>query len=104
MTTRTTSRRVTFQHPFVLEGFARDVPAGTYLVETEDQLMDTLLSQAWKRASTVIRLPTATGTQDIFIDPEQLNAALLRDRAHHDAESSEAAAPPGAPAGRTRKN
>jgi hypothetical protein len=76
---------VTFQRPFILDGFPRDVPAGTYLVETEEELMDTVLSVAWRRASTVIRLRTATGTQDVFIDPEQLNAALLSDRAQQDA-------------------
>lgn len=82
MTTRSTSRLVTFEHPFVLDGFARSVPAGTYLVQTEEELMDTVLSYAWKRASTAIRLPTATGTQDVFIDPDQLNTLLLRDRAY----------------------
>ena len=95
MTTRTTSRTVTFQRPFILDGFARDVPAGTYLVETEEELMDTVLSVAWKRASTVIRLRTATGTEDVFIDPEQLNAALLSDRAQQDAGAGAPKAPSG---------
>lgn len=81
MTTRTTDRRVTFQHPFVLDGFERHISAGTYLVETEEELVDTVLSLAWKRRSTVIRLRTPAGTQDFSIDPEQLEAALLRDRA-----------------------
>ena len=81
MTTRTTSRTVTFHHPFVLDGLAREVAAGTYLVETEEELMDTVLSPAWKRVSTVIRLRTAAGIQDISIDPKQLTAALARDQA-----------------------
>lgn len=102
MTTRMTSREVTFQHPFVLDGFARDVPAGTYLVQTEEELMDTVLSMAWKRASTLIRLRTATGTEDVFIDPNQLNAALLRDRAQRGAASSDAVVPTKAPSARTR--
>ena len=95
MTTRTTSRTVTFHRPFALEGLARDVPAGTYLVETEEALMDTVLSLVWRRVSTAIRLRTAVGTQDYFIDPEHLEAALLRDRAPPDAASSEAAASSG---------
>ena len=32
---------VTFQHPFVLDGFAREVHGATYLVQTEEELMDT---------------------------------------------------------------
>jgi len=100
MTVRTTSRTVTFLHPFILDGFAREVPAGSYQVETEEELMDTVLSLAWKRASTVIRLRTATGTQDVFIDPEQLNAALLNDRAQQNASSSETAAPAKTPSSR----
>jgi len=102
MTVRTTSRTVTFLHPFILDGFAGEVPEGSYLVETEEELMDTRLSLAWKRTSTVIRLRTATGTQDIFIDPEQLNAALLRDRAQQNAASSEAAVPAKTPNRRPR--
>ena len=92
MTTRTTGRTVTFQHPFVLDGFARAVPAGAYLVETEEELMDTVLSLAWKRVSTVIRLRTGAGTQHFFIDPGQLEAALLRDQAPPET-STEAAVP-----------
>lgn len=102
MTTRTTSRTVIFQHPFVLDGFARDAPAGTYLVQTEEELMDTVLSVVWKRTSTLIRVRTAAGTQDIFIDPEQLDAALLRDRAERNAPALEAAAPPAAHVSRRR--
>ena len=94
MTTRMTTRTVTFEHPFILDGFACEAPAGAYLVETEEESVDTLLSMAWKRASTVIRLRTVLGTQDVFIDPEQLNAALLRDRAHEKAAPPAPAAPP----------
>lgn len=40
-----------------------------------------VLTTAWRRVSTMIRVRTGAGTQDVFIEPEQLNAALLRDRA-----------------------
>lgn len=103
MTTRTTSRTVTFRHRFMLDGFERELPAGTYLVQTEEELMDTVLSVAWRRVSTVIRLRTGSGTQDISIDPEQLTAALSRDGASPNPASSEAAAPPPTP-GSTARN
>jgi hypothetical protein len=85
MTARTTSRTVNFLRPFILEGLAREQPAGSYVVLTEEEMMDTVLSQAWRRASTAIRLRTPAGTQDVPIDPEHLNAALLCDRAKQSA-------------------
>ena len=83
MTSRTISRTVTFRHPFMLEGFGRVQP-GSYIVDTEEELLDTVLFQAWKRASTIIRLGTPGRIQDVPIEPEQLNNALLRDRSQED--------------------
>ena len=65
--------------------------------------MDTVLSPAWRRVSTLIRLRTPAGIQDIFIDPEQLNAALSRDEASAGDASSETPAPPAATTNRPRK-
>ena len=67
----------------MVEGFGQVQP-GSYIVETEEELLDTLLFQAWKRASTIIRVGSAGRIQDVPIDPEQLNNALLRDRAQDD--------------------
>lgn len=78
VTSRTTSRTVTFRHPFMVDGFGQVQP-GSYIVDTEEELLDTLLFQAWKRASTIIRLGSPGRVQDVPIDPEQLNNALLRD-------------------------
>ena len=65
----------------MLEGFGRVQPAGSYIVDTEEELLDTVLFQAWRRASTIIRLGAPGRIKDVPIDPEQLNNALLRDRA-----------------------
>ena len=86
MTSRKTSRTVTFRHPFLLDGFGREQPAGTYIVDTEEELLDTVLFQAWKRTSTLIRLGGAGRIDDVPIDPEQLNFALLQDHAQDDSE------------------
>ena len=83
MTSHTISRTVTFRHPFTLEGFGRVQP-GSYIVYTEEELLDTMLSQAWKSASTTIRLSIAGRIQDVPVDPEQLNNALLQDRAQEE--------------------
>jgi hypothetical protein len=37
MTMRTTSRTVTFIHPFNLSGMDKEQPAGTYTVETDEE-------------------------------------------------------------------
>jgi hypothetical protein len=84
MTSRTTSRTVTFRYPFMLDGFDGVQPAGSYIVDTEEELLDTVLFQAWKRASTIIRLGGPGKIQDVPVDPEQLNSALLQDRAQGD--------------------
>ena len=43
VTTRTTSKTVTFRRPFVLKDFACLEPAGDYRVDTEEEQLDSLL-------------------------------------------------------------
>jgi hypothetical protein len=42
MTVRTTSKTVTFMHPFILTGTDEVQPAGTYTVETDEELLQPL--------------------------------------------------------------
>jgi hypothetical protein len=83
MTMRTTSRTVTFIHPFNLSGMDKEQPAGTYTVETDEELLQTLSLPAYKRISTLIRLParprSTMVTQIVEINPLELAAALARD-------------------------
>jgi hypothetical protein len=83
MTMRTTSRMVTFIHPFNLSGMDKEQPAGTYTVETDEELLQTLSLPAYKRISTLIRLParprSTMVTQIVEINPQELAAALTRD-------------------------
>jgi hypothetical protein len=83
MTVRTTSRTVTFIHPFNLSGMDQVQPAGTYTVETDEELLQTLSLPAYKRISTLIRLParpkSTVVTQIVEVDPLELAAALERD-------------------------
>jgi hypothetical protein len=83
MTMRTTSRTVTFIHPFNLSGMDKEQPAGTYTVETDEELIQTLSLPAYKRISTLIRLParprSTMVTQIVEINPQELAAALTRD-------------------------
>jgi hypothetical protein len=81
MTTRTTSKTVTFSRPFILDGFERVAPAGTYQVETEEELLEDVSFPAWKRVMTSIELTHLGTTQHVWIDPAELHEALMRDGA-----------------------
>ena len=63
MTVRTTRKTVTFMHPFSLTGMFEAHPAGTYIVETDEELLRASSVQAYRRIATMIRLSTrSTGT------------------------------------------
>ena len=83
MTMRTTSRTVTFVQPFNLSGMDEEQPAGTYTVETDEELLQTSSLSPYKRVSTLMRLPSRpTGTmltQIVEVNPLELAAALTRD-------------------------
>jgi hypothetical protein len=85
MTTRTIQSSVTFGRSFLLAGLGETLPAGTYCVETEEELIDSLSFPAYRRISTLLRLPTERGpahlSRAVTIDPGELDAALERDRA-----------------------
>jgi hypothetical protein len=83
MTTRIRQETVRFKNNFSLSGFERTQPAGSYVVETEEELITELSFVAYRRTDTVIRLPSSQlgGHHLETIDPLALNAALERDAA-----------------------
>jgi hypothetical protein len=82
MTVRTTSRTVTFVHPFNLSGTDEVQPAGTYTVETDNELLQTSSIPAYRRIANLLRLERTTGavlTQIVETNPAGLAGALERD-------------------------
>jgi hypothetical protein len=83
MTVRTTRRTVTFVHPFSLSGTDEAQPAGTYTVETDEELLEPSSFPAYRRISTLIRLSARTTgtvlTQIVETNPLELAGALARD-------------------------
>jgi hypothetical protein len=83
MTVRTTSKTVTFMHPFNLSGTDEVQPAGTYTVETDEELLEPSSFPAYRRVSTLMRLPARSlgtvRTQIIEVNPVELAGALARD-------------------------
>ncbi|MDH3669270.1 MAG: hypothetical protein OEN23_20340 [Paracoccaceae bacterium] len=85
MTTRTSKKTVNFTRPFVLGGFDEELPAGAYVVETDEELLQGISFPAYRRISTLIYLHAKPGNpgrrQALTIDSNELDAALLRDQA-----------------------
>ena len=78
---RTTRKTVTFQRPFVLEGFPELLPAGTYTIDTDEEQIDSPLVVAWRRVSTTLRVRVDGTVECRIIDPDALHEALMRDGA-----------------------
>jgi hypothetical protein len=84
MTTRTTKRKVTFIHPFLLKGVDRTLPAGDYQVITDEELIEGLSFPVYRRVSTMMYIPaqsphSASSVEMVAIDPFALQAARDRD-------------------------
>jgi len=78
MTTRTARKTVTFTQAFELSGIGVQ-PAGSYEIETDEELIDDISFLAWRRIATTIHIRGHGVVQTHPIDPVELEAALLRD-------------------------
>lgn len=83
MTIRTRYSTVVFRKPFVLAGFDEELAAGTYRMETDEELLDTVSFPSWRRVRTVIHLHPDIArpgrSRSLTIDPLELDAAVSRD-------------------------
>ena len=79
MTVRTSRKSVTFTQPFSLTGIDEVQPAGTYTVETDEELLPGLSFPAYRRVATLIFLRSRGGgpivEEVVNIDPLELQAA-----------------------------
>lgn len=84
-TTRMNKKLVTFEHPFLLDEVEKELPAGDYTVETEEESIDGLTFLAFRRVETTLIVRPAIGkrgqTHFFTIDPQGLDLALERDAA-----------------------
>ena len=81
MTMRTTTKTVTFHRTFYLTGVDRWLPPANYRVVNDEELIEGLSFPAYRRVSTVIFVPAASGcaVEMVTIDPSDLQAAMDRD-------------------------
>ena len=84
-TSRTSREAVTFARPFTLRGIDGEQPAGTYPVETDEELIPGLSFIAWRRVASLMFLPSRPGGpvpgRIATVDPLELEAARARDAA-----------------------
>jgi hypothetical protein len=82
MTTRSSNEMVSFSQPFLLKGIDRELPAGSYRVVTDEELIEGLSFPAYRRVSTMIFVPgQASSVEMVSIDPLDLKALQDRDEA-----------------------
>jgi hypothetical protein len=85
MTVRTSRKTVTFTRTFSLSAIDQVQSAGTYTVETDEELLPGVSFPAYRRIATLIFLPSQPGgafvEQVVNIDPLELQAAQERDAA-----------------------
>lgn len=82
------ARTVVFSRPFVLPGFERVAPAGSYLVETEEEQLDSNTQSAWRRMATIMHIVHGGATEYVKIDPMDLDKALARDDVRAETQAS----------------
>jgi len=85
MTVRTSSKTVTFAHPFLLKGVDRILAAGDYRIVTDEELIEELSFPVYRRVATMIFVPAESGSASVemvTIDPQDLQAAQELDLNH----------------------
>jgi hypothetical protein len=82
--TRTRRKTVVFSQPFRLKAVDRVLPPGSYVVVTDEELIEGLSFPVYHRVSTAIIVPAqsqASSVEMVTIDPRDLQAAQDRDTA-----------------------
>jgi hypothetical protein len=77
MTVGTSSKTVTFAHPFL--GVDRILAAGDYRIVTDEELIEELSFPVYRRVATMIFVPAESGSAStvemVTIDPQDLQVA-----------------------------
>ena len=83
MLTRSHEKILTFNKPFMLKGVDRELPAGSYRVTTDEELIEGLSFPAYRRVATMMFVHGLNGSsvEMVTVDPAELQAAHERDAA-----------------------
>jgi hypothetical protein len=84
MIVRTTRTTISFSQPFKLRDLDDIQPAGDYLLDTDEELIEGLSRLAYRRVATLLHLPSTSRpqgcTEVLSVSPAELDAALEKDR------------------------
>jgi hypothetical protein len=84
VTVRTTRTTISFSQPFKLRDLDDIQPAGDYLLDTDEELIEGLSRLAYRRVATLLHLPSTSLSQGraelLSVSPAELDAALEKDR------------------------
>jgi hypothetical protein len=84
LSSRTRRETVVFRRPFTVEGIDRLLPAGAYLLETDEETVDGVSVLAWRRVRTLLYLPSLTisplPAEMVTVDAREFERAIERDR------------------------
>lgn len=79
MAIRTTRSTLTFRAPFHLDGADTPLPAGTYEVETDEEIIELIDRTVYRRIATMLFVRQGGTTKSISVDPVALDAAWAED-------------------------
>jgi len=79
VTIRTTKSTITFRAPFRIRGIEQLQPAGTYDVETDEDVIEGNDRTIYRRIATLLFIRNGGATEAWTVTPEDLTAALARD-------------------------
>jgi hypothetical protein len=84
LTVRTDRTTVSFAHPFSLKELDGVQPAGEYLLETDNEMIEGFSRLAYRRVATLLTVPRIAASQSlsqrVSVDQTDLDAALMKDR------------------------
>jgi hypothetical protein len=86
MTVRSRREVVTFKHPFRIRGIDRLLPAGDYEVITDEETIEGLSFEAFRRVATMIMVP-AEGARGLAMQMVSIGSVDLADAQRIDASA-----------------
>jgi hypothetical protein len=86
MTIRSRRETVTFKHPFLIRGVDRVLPAGSYKVITDEEMIEGLSFAAYRRVATMIEIP-AKASPSLAMELISIGSVELSDAQRIDASA-----------------
>lgn len=99
MESRSTRSKIIFRHPFVLPGAVASLPAGEYDILVEEELLQGLTFEAYRRTATfLVAGASPSGRTEMYpVSERDLQAMMTRDQALYASDATAASLAEGRP-------